>query len=176
MKRSSGVRARAVATMSSAKSARPMAESSFHHLPTKASPPVVLAADELEPVRRARPRARAGSAGRAAGALDEGTDLAVLLVALALPAAVEAERDARRRHPEPEARGAGTSDEDPRGIQVGAVGAVLPRVLLERKRRRLEVEAGLGRQPLDEAVADVVGLTAQLAGEVGRPLLVLGLA
>jgi hypothetical protein len=105
--------------------------------------------------------------------LDEQADLAVLLVALALPAAMQAERDSRRGDPEPEARGAGATDQDPGGIQVGPVRGVLAGVLLERERGRLEVEAGLGGEALDEAVGDVVGLAAQLAGEVGGSVLAL---
>ena len=131
----------------------------------------VLAPDGLEPVGAAvLVDAQEAEAARQV-LLDDGADLAVLLVALALPAAVQAERHARGGHPEAEAGGAGAADEDPRGIQVGAVGGVLPRVLLQREGGRLEVEARLGREPLDEAVADVVGLAAQLAGEVGGALL-----
>ena len=135
----------------------------------------VLAPDRLDPALGAAPSSwtRRKLTPRGRCSLEHGTDLAVLLVALALPAAVQAERDAGRGHPEPEAGGAGATDEDPRGVEVGAVGGVLPRVLLERERRRLEVEPRLGRETLDEAVGDVVGLTAQLAGEIRGAVLAL---
>src|SRR6478752_2710768 len=131
----------------------------------------VLAPDGLEPVgATVLVDAQEAEAAREV-LLDDGADLAVLLVALALPAAVQSERDARRGDPEAEAGGAGASDEDPRGIQVGAVGGVLARMLLQREGRGLEVEARLGGEAVDEAVADVVGLAAQLAREVGRAVL-----
>src|SRR5690606_4276481 len=60
---------------------------------------VVVDAQEGHPARQVR--------------LQEGPDLTVLLVALALPAAVEAEGDTGRGDPESEARRAGTADEDP---------------------------------------------------------------
>src|SRR6478735_3275243 len=80
----------------------------------------VLAPDGLEPVgATVLVDAQEAEAAREV-LLDDGADLAVLLVALALPAAVQSEPDARRGDPEAEAGGAGASDEDPRGIQVGA--------------------------------------------------------
>ena len=106
MKRRSGVSARAVVAISSRQSPPRRSSPSTtadeglapgYSRPTGSIRPsvagrVVVDAQEADAARRVR--------------LEQGTDLAVLLVALALPPAVEAEGDAGQGHPEPRKPGA----------------------------------------------------------------------